>query len=92
MCTWVLFALIYRAVRGGYSGLDRYMDNYLSNLNGLDIALITIGLICYDLKFPYVSGTWLALTYPSLGPRPGLGPLGRSVTFAPQLEIGRAHV
>ena len=85
MCTWALFALIYRAVRSGYLGLDRYLDKYLPNLNDSDIALIKIGPIRYDLGFPHVSGMWLMLTCLLLGPQPGLGLLGRSVTIAPQL-------
>ena len=79
MCTWVLFALIYRAVRGDYLGLDRYTDKYLSNLNDPDIALIAIGLIRYDLGCPYVSDMWLMLTCLWLGLVP-LWALGRSVT------------
>ena len=70
----MLLALIYRVVRGGYPGLDRYLDKYLSNLNDPDIALVTIGLIRYNLRFPYVSGMRLMLTCLPLGPRPGLGP------------------
>ena len=84
MCTWVLFALIYRAVRGENPGLDRYMDKYLSNPSDPDIALITIGRIRYDLGFPYASGMRLMLTCLLLGLVP-LWALGRSITVAPQL-------
>ena len=67
---------IYRAVRGGYPGLDRYLDKYLSNLNDPDYTLMLIDIVRYDPGSFCLSGAChMLLSF--VGPRPflGLGPV-----------------